>query len=460
MSIHTQNNNFEYLHDGRKETKSCLSFCSSNDSISQKTGSGWFISAFLIVNASIGSGLLNYPIAFYQAGGILTAVIVQSFFLVFVVLTLLTLGYCSDIKGSNTYQDVVLSLCGRKAQLACAVCVLLYSLGTCITYLILIGDQWELLFLNVAYDFYCSTAPVYMTRAFVISATSIAFILPLCFPRRIDFLRYTSIIGVLGLLYVVGLIAAKYFLPHENPGAIIQGPHTWMDIFLAVPNICFAYQCHISIIPVYSCLDKRDLREFSKTVTLAMILCVLIYTVTAALGYLQFGDSITNDILLSFNPTAAVMVAVVFVVVKAYTTYPIHCFCGKAAFDTVWKMVWHMSPEEIIHRENNRHIATTCVWFTLTLLLSIFIPNIGVVIQILGALAAVFIFVFPGLCLFKVTQTKIDFEEKQPTQIYVLRAMAIVFLIVGVFIFGLTLSQAVIKDIQGVKPDSSKFTCR
>jgi len=46
--------------------------------------------------------------------------------------------------------------------------------------------------------------------------------------------------------------------------------------------------------------------------------------------------------------------------------------------------------------ERRRRIITTLVWFTVTLLIALFIPDIGVVISLLGGLAAIFIFVFPG----------------------------------------------------------------
>ena len=38
-------------------------------------------------------------------------------------------------------------------------------------------------------------------------------------------------------------------------------------------------------------------------------------------------------------------------------------------------------------------------WFSLSLGLAVAIPNIGQIIKMLGGLAIVFIFVFPGLCL-------------------------------------------------------------
>ncbi|XP_059158344.1 sodium-coupled neutral amino acid transporter 7-like [Physella acuta] len=446
----------KYLLNGLNEPKP-LPGC--NSSAAKKTGSGWFVSAFLVVNATLGAGILNFPMAYHQAGGVLAAVIVQTVLMVFVVIAIYIVCYCADTKGSNTYQDVVLSICGPKAQLACAISIAITEFCTCITFLIVISDQWEIIFLNLSYDLYCNSNPFYMTRAFIITVTSIVFILPFCFSKRIDYLNYASIIGVIGIFYVVGLVAIKYFLPHENQGVITTRPHSWIDVFLVVPQICFSYECHVCIVPIYSCMAKRNMREFSKTVTLAMILSALIYTFTATLGYLQFGDNVTNDILLSFNPTAEVMVAVVLLAVKAYTTYPIFCFLGKSAFDTVWGMFWKMSPEEILHREKTRRVIITLVWFTLTLLFSIYIPNIGVAVEILGAYMAVFIFVFPGLCLLKTMQNRIETGEKQPKTVHVLKGIAIAFLIVGVFIFGLTLSQSIMKDIRGVKPDSSIFTC-
>lgn len=44
-----------------------------------------------------------------------------------------------------------------------------------------------------------------------------------------------------------------------------------------------------------------------------------------------------------------------------------------------------------------RRILIVCLWFFSTLAGAIFLPNISVAIHYLGALAASFIFIFPGL---------------------------------------------------------------
>ena len=59
---------------------------------------------FLIVNAALGAGLLNFPAAFDQAGGVLAAVLVQAVLLLFIMVALIILAKTSDLKQSTTLQ--------------------------------------------------------------------------------------------------------------------------------------------------------------------------------------------------------------------------------------------------------------------------------------------------------------------------------------------------------------------
>ncbi|CAG2243655.1 SLC38A7_8 [Mytilus edulis] len=421
-------------------------------------GSSWYASVFLVVNAALGAGLLNFPDSYRQAGGVMIAVVIQAIFLVFVVFAILILAYCSDIKSTDTYQDVVLSVCGRNAQRLCAFVVMTYCFGTCITFLIIIGDQWEEFLLYIAKDVYCKEHPFYLDRISTICVTSFLFILPICFPKRIDFLKYPSMFGVVAILYVEILVFVKYFTYHQPPGPIKTKPDHFIDVFLVVPTICFAYQCHVSIIPIYSCMENRNLKEFSKTISCAMLLCIVTYTGTAVCGYLTFGENITSDILLSYDPDIWVIIAVILIAFKTYTTYPILLFCGRAALVSLWVDIRKMSLHEIEDSERNRRIIVTIVWFILTLLLAVFIPNIGVVIQILGAFAAVFIFIFPGMCMMSAVQNLVD-DGIWTRRLKGLAIFACAFILIGAFIFGLTLTQSVIADKNGVKADKSKYTC-
>ena len=64
-----------------------------------------------------------------------------------------------------------------------------------------------------------------------------------------------------------------------------------------------------------------------------------------------------------------------------------------------------------------------------------------------------------GMCLLKVMQEKIETGVPQPRHVHGMKIFSIVFIVLGAFIFGLTLSQAIMKDVQGVKADKSNYTC-
>ena len=58
-----------------------------------------------------------------------------------------------------------------------------------------------------------------------------------------------------------------------------------------------------------------------------------------------------------------------------------------------------LSEESAVRWEKARRAVIATTWFFLTMILAIEIPDISAVINMLGSLAAVFIFVFPGICL-------------------------------------------------------------
>jgi len=62
---------------------------------------------------------------------------------IFIFVSMVVLVYCAQVHSSATYQDVVFACCGRATRNLCSVTIALYSFGTCVTFLIIIGDQWD-----------------------------------------------------------------------------------------------------------------------------------------------------------------------------------------------------------------------------------------------------------------------------------------------------------------------------
>ena len=118
-------------------------------------------------------------------------------------------------------------------------------------------------------------------------------------------------------------------------------------------------------------MQKRTLREFIKTILIALAVCVFAYTGTASFGYMAFGSHVNEDILLSYKPTADVLVAVILIAAKMYTTYPILLFVGRyvhldgsvmyvfVLVIIIWQYVPFFS-----HLLYKLHLLGSCDWFS------------------------------------------------------------------------------------------------
>lgn len=183
-----------------------------------------------------------------------------------------------------------------------------------------------------------------------------------------------------------------------------------------IPIVCFAYQTHEVVIPIYANLGRRSLGNMSLATTLCMLILFVVYSSTGVLGYLTFGSSVRPDIMQNFdanspwvlvgksthyigglnrtwsNPRTdnkwmmCVFPGMAALIVKMITTYPLLVVCGG-------KILEDMSPWT---SSNHRRILINICWFCSTLVAATTISNLADIIEYIGALACANIFVFPG----------------------------------------------------------------
>ncbi|KAK1798600.1 hypothetical protein P4O66_006896 [Electrophorus voltai] len=414
----------------------------------RKGGTSSFGAVFIVVNAALGAGLLNFPAAFNMAGGVIAGVVLQMSLLIFIITGLVILAYCSQVSNESTYQEVVRAVCGKVLGVLCEIAIAVYTFGTCIAFLIIIGDQLDKLIGAVAHE---SEAAVnshwYTDRKFTITVTSVLIILPLSIPKEIGFQKYASMLSVIGTWYVTVIIIIKYIWPDKevSPGIIPTSPASWTDVFNAMPTICFGFQCHVSSVPVFNSMKKAELRSWGGVVTFSMIICLFVYTGTGVCGFLSFGSIVSQDVLMSYpSNDVAVAIARAFIIICVVTSYPILHFCGRAVLEGLWLRFKGEDVDTDVARERRRRLLQTLIWFCLTLLLALFIPDIGRVISLIGGLAACFIFVFPGLCLI---QAKLSEHDVRSASWKGLVTYGVILVTIGAFIFGQTTTNAICQDI-------------
>lgn len=419
---------------------------STSSSSNSSKGSSWVSAVFLIINAALGAGLLNFPHAFDQAGGIAVALSVQAVLLLFVVGALLVLAYCARRHDCATYQEVVLRVCGHRFWSCCSLAVALYCYGTCITFLVIVGDFSDRIFASLYGPSYC--LHWFMHRDFVIVTTSVVLILPMCFSQKIDFLKYPSMFGVFAALYLVLLVVVQYFVGDYNSHGARTAPDSLEDVLTAVPVVCFGYQCHVSSVPIYSCLEDRRLSTFAKSVLSATLLTALLYTVAGVFGYLTFGHGVASDILELYDARQPlVLVGILAMALKIITTYPILIFCGRTAVDDLYGQLRGLDEDAKRKSELLRRTAIVSSWFSTTVVLACLVPNISIVIRMIGSLAATFIFIFPGLCLLFVS-VKLDNSYYFAKTKWKL-ATAVLCVALGTFVFGQVLTMSIMDVVLG-----------
>ena len=396
---------------------------------------------FLIVNTALGSGMLNFPKAFDEAGGITVAMLVHVFMLLFIIGALQVLAYCADQDKTNpacTLEEMVGQSVGAGGRIFCSITNAVYMFGVTVTFLIMLGDQFvRIMVSQVGIDYWKTW---YMTRDFTVSICGVFAILPLCFSKKINFLKIPSLFGVGAVLFLTVLIIYSWATgsyPTPSISEIKLEPEKWTDIFSVIPAFCYGYQCHVSAIPIYSVMKHRNLKHFAGVSTAAIAICAVANSVAACCGYLTFGSKVNPDILLDFDANRPeVMFGVITMAVKTVLTYPTLLFCGRKALqsaiiDLKLSLGYQVDPdsESIVQR-----VLIVILWFGLTLICAIFIPDIGKVIKFLGCLAAFFIFFFPAASLIANTFKSDPSLIGRKGQLLVL--LGSVFMAVGAFILG------------------------
>ena len=226
------------------------------------------------------------PATYSNAGGIPCALGAQTFCLIFIIISLYLISECADITNADTYQHIMRSLCGFKAFVACNILIFLQNFGTCIIFMVILGDQLDQVMLYSHGEDYCGNW--YMNRSITLTIAAL-FMPPLSFYSGIDFFKLISVIGVVSTLYITFLVIWKFITYDQSKVQIEWISVDWSDIFHVIPVILSSFEGHIEAVPLYACLLCQKQSEFLKVCLCVLAVCGAIYTIVECLVYLTVG---------------------------------------------------------------------------------------------------------------------------------------------------------------------------
>jgi len=292
----------------------------------------------------------------------------------------------------------------------------IYDYGAMLSYLIILGDvctmvarQISIEWLGVA-DEGCFRDE-WCLRRICILVPSIFIILPLCFLRDISRLEKVSSLSVYVTVFIIVVVIIASFSEHN------QSVEPWLTGIGSNPAaafgvFAFAFVCHDTAFMFFGSLRNPTATRWRKTAFLSLAISFVICLAFALPGYAAFREHTQGNILNNFSASDAKIIAVrlLFMLTMSFT-YPI-CFfiCRHIINEMLYRFEQRNTPRipgtpaglSIKDIPSGRHRALTLVLFSSSVVLCLFIKDLGLVMSLTGNISAVSIaFIMPPLCALK-----------------------------------------------------------
>ncbi|OWP00493.1 hypothetical protein B2J93_349 [Marssonina coronariae] len=226
--------------------------------------------------------------------------------------------------------------------------------GVGVSYLIIIGDLMP----GVVRGFNESAdaIPFLVDRQFWVTVFMLV-VIPLAFLRRLDSLKYTSVVALISIGYLVILVVYHFLEGDTMPDRGVIRIITWgglVPTLQSFPVIVFAYTCHqnmfsilneikvnspqrLAIVPPHLATAHPPASSTTSVIAASIGSAASIYVLVAITGYLSFGNSVAGNIVGMYIPSIASTIGKGAIVILVTFSYPLQVHPCRASVDAVMK---------------------------------------------------------------------------------------------------------------------------
>ncbi|XP_013140153.1 PREDICTED: putative sodium-coupled neutral amino acid transporter 10 isoform X2 [Papilio polytes] len=277
-------------------------------------------------------------------------------------------------------------------------------MGTCIAYFVVVGDLGPQI---IAKMFNINQSDILRTSIMVI--VSLVCVLPLGLLKNVDSLSNVSAATIcfyFCLVIKVIFEATSQLLTNDWHIRI----ETWKPsgVLQCVPIFSMALFCQTQLFEIFESLPSLSLEKMNLVTKNAINICTAVYFTLGFFGYVAFSSqNISGNILMSLSPTLGSDVIKLGFVMSLAFSFPLIIFpCRASLYSFLYKKVHPAQHDHII----NHSIPVTtfrCITVAIVavaLFVSLLLPDIEVVLGLLGSTIGVLIcVVFPAACFINVT---------------------------------------------------------
>ncbi|KAF2818385.1 hypothetical protein CC86DRAFT_309420 [Ophiobolus disseminans] len=393
----------------------------------------WISSVINLANTILGAGLLAMPSALSKMG---------IFLGIFVIIWAgMTAGFglylqtrCARYLDRGHVSFATLSqLTYPNLSIIFDAAIAIKCFGVAVSYLIIIGDLMP----GVVRGFAPGAEDVnfLVDRQFWITAFML-IVIPLSFLRRLDSLKYTSIIALFSIAYLVILVVAHYIKGDTIADRGTVRVFHWsgpISALAAFPVIVFAYTCHQNMFSILN--EIADNSHFRTTTVIFAAIggaCSL-YILTGITGYLSYGDNIQGNIVSMYPTAVASTIGRLAIVILVMFSYPLQIHPCRASIDACMK--WRprrrnqsegspsrnslMNNTQKPHIPQNREMSdyrfaiVTTVLIILTFITAMMVSSLEKVLAYVGSTGSTTIsFILPGLFYYKISDPESPIHQR------------------------------------------------
>lgn len=198
--------------------------------------------------------------------------------------------------------------------------------GVGISYLVIIGDLMPKIMESLGVK-----SGLLDHRNFWISVFML-FIAPLSFLRKLDSLKYTSIVALFSVVYLM-LLVLYHCIFNDVTEIHIDwvGPLSWQKTLSSFPILVFAYTCHQNMFAIINELSPSE-KDGSKTrqsniiIRNAISIACFSYLIVGITGYLTFGSNVNGNIITMYpKDSISSLIGRLCIVVMVSLSFPLQC---------------------------------------------------------------------------------------------------------------------------------------
>lgn len=266
-----------------------------------------FSTAIVIMANLVGAGLLSLPFTFKRSG-LLVGSLAMLIMAALNTFSMVVIARCCELSGSYSYKDMAQAALGPLGGTVVAAIMALYTLGSCVSFVVLLGDFLPALICEDG----CNTPAqaLFGQRIVMQAMVGWAVLYPLSLPRQLSALRYTSSLSAACIVYTSLMIGIRAINgPRAEPSDVhlFSGPQ---GLAISAPILAVSLCAHYNSAKFYSELADRTIPRFASIATGAFAVVVVMYQATAVGGYLLFGSATKGDVLENFAGECGVLLRI------------------------------------------------------------------------------------------------------------------------------------------------------